>query len=161
MVNSSILNWKPANGPISTRSHSRLNPNSAGRDRGSRRRIPSSVAAVYDLRQFSVAHISATVIDRRYRFSWREKGAWWSPRSSKPLSARSAGRDRFDSYPLRLTNAESGLRTAGYALPHSPSVIPSEAEESLIVRLEIDDRMPEETSSSSHPLLPLALQHAT
>src|SRR5262249_3845217 len=31
----------------------------------------------------------------------RVKGAWWSPRSSKPSSPRLAGRARFDSYPLR------------------------------------------------------------
>jgi hypothetical protein len=35
-------------------------------------------------------------------FSWRVKGAWWSSRSSKPLSApHTRGRGRFDSYPLR------------------------------------------------------------
>jgi hypothetical protein len=33
---------------------------------------------------------------------WRVKGAWWPSRSSKPSSPRSAGRGRFDSYPLRL-----------------------------------------------------------
>jgi hypothetical protein len=32
---------------------------------------------------------------------WRVKGAWWPSRSSKPPSFRLAGRDRFDSYPLR------------------------------------------------------------
>jgi hypothetical protein len=32
----------------------------------------------------------------------RVKGAWWPSRSSKPSSSRSAGRGRFDSYPLRL-----------------------------------------------------------
>ena len=32
---------------------------------------------------------------------WRVKGAWWPSRSSKPWSSRLAGRDRFDSYPLR------------------------------------------------------------
>src|SRR5262249_54987021 len=34
-------------------------------------------------------------------FPWRVMGAWWPPRSSKPLSARCAGRGMFDSYPLR------------------------------------------------------------
>ena len=33
--------------------------------------------------------------------SRRVMGAWWSPRSSKPLSARLPGRGRFDSFPLR------------------------------------------------------------
>ncbi len=32
---------------------------------------------------------------------WRVKGAWWPSRSSKPSLSRLAGRDRFDSYPLR------------------------------------------------------------
>jgi hypothetical protein len=31
----------------------------------------------------------------------RVMGAWWPSRSSKPLSARFAGRGKFDSYPLR------------------------------------------------------------
>ena len=34
-------------------------------------------------------------------FSRRVKGAWWPPRSSKPLSVCFAGRGKFDSYPLR------------------------------------------------------------
>lgn len=34
---------------------------------------------------------------------WRVKGAWWSSRSSKPLSVpHTRDRGRFDSYPLRL-----------------------------------------------------------
>jgi hypothetical protein len=41
---------------------------------------------------------------------WRVKGAWWSSRSSKPPSLRLAGRDRFDSYPLRLSFREAKLR---------------------------------------------------
>jgi hypothetical protein len=39
--------------------------------------------------------------NRRFAI-WRVKGAWWSSRSSKPLSSRLTGRGRFDSYPLRL-----------------------------------------------------------
>src|SRR5262249_9442094 len=40
----------------------------------------------------------------RWAFSfWRVKGAWWSSRSSKPLSVpHTRDRGRFDSYPLRL-----------------------------------------------------------
>jgi hypothetical protein len=39
----------------------------------------------------------------RWTFSfWRVKGAWWSSRSSKPLSVpHTRNRGRFDSYPLR------------------------------------------------------------
>jgi hypothetical protein len=39
----------------------------------------------------------------RWAFSfWRVKGAWWSSRSSKPLSVpHTRDRGRFDSYPLR------------------------------------------------------------
>jgi hypothetical protein len=39
----------------------------------------------------------------RWAFSfWRVKGAWWSSRSSKPLSVpHNRDRGRFDSYPLR------------------------------------------------------------
>lgn len=50
---------------------------------------------------------------------WRVKGAWWSSRSSKPLSVpHIRDRGRFDSYPLRLNNcglsiAQRGLGTAG------------------------------------------------
>jgi hypothetical protein len=42
----------------------------------------------------------------RWAFSfWRVKGAWWSSRSSKPLSVpRTRDRGRFDSYPLRKTS---------------------------------------------------------
>ena len=42
---------------------------------------------------------------RRWAFSasWRVKGAWWSSRTSKPLSVpHTRDRGRFDSYPLRL-----------------------------------------------------------
>ena len=41
---------------------------------------------------------------QRWAFSfWRVKGAWWSSRSSKPLSVpHTRDRGRFDSYPLRL-----------------------------------------------------------
>jgi hypothetical protein len=45
----------------------------------------------------------------------RVKGAWWSSRSSKPLSVpHIRDRGRFDSYPLRLNNlriVECGLRS--------------------------------------------------
>src|SRR5438067_218251 len=55
---------------------------------------------------------------RRWAFSasWRVKGAWWSSRSSKPLSVpHTRDRGRFDSYPLRLNQmpiGDCGLRIA-------------------------------------------------
>ncbi len=45
-----------------------------------------------------------TLSVERWAFSspWRVKGAWWSSRSSKPLSVpHTRDRGRFDSYPLR------------------------------------------------------------
>jgi hypothetical protein len=51
----------------------------------------------------------------RWAFSfWRVKGAWWSSRSSKPLSVpHTRDRGRFDSYPLRqISVAPSLYRTA-------------------------------------------------
>ena len=36
----------------------------------------------------------------------RVTGAWWSPRSSKPLPVRLPDRGRFDSYPLRLDSSQ-------------------------------------------------------
>ena len=52
---------------------------------------------------FSVAAVRLFV---RYRprnlIPWRVTGAWWPPRSSKPLAVRLSDRSRFDSYPLRL-----------------------------------------------------------
>ena len=43
---------------------------------------------------------------------WRVKGAWWSSRSSKPLSVpHTRGRGRFDSYPLRTSNFDSQFPT--------------------------------------------------
>ena len=42
-------------------------------------------------------------------FFWRVKGAWWSSRSSKPLSVpHTRDRGRFDSYPLRLNQMRIG-----------------------------------------------------
>src|SRR5207249_7802134 len=54
--------------------------------------------------QRSIQIIGRWMLDvGRWTFSssWRVKGAWWPSRSSKPPSSRLAGRDRFDSYPLR------------------------------------------------------------
>jgi four helix bundle protein len=47
-------------------------------------------------------------------FSWRVKGAWWSSRSSKPLSVpHTRGRGRFDSYPLRFSQLRIGVTDCG------------------------------------------------
>src|ERR1051325_2613451 len=48
---------------------------------------------------FAGQAITLTGVRRR-----RVKSAWWPPRSSKPLSARYAGRGVFDSLPLRQTS---------------------------------------------------------
>ncbi len=41
---------------------------------------------------------------------WRVKGAWWSSRSSKPLSVpHTRDRGRFDSYPLRRISVAASL----------------------------------------------------
>src|SRR5262249_30610841 len=50
----------------------------------------------------------------RWAFSfWRVKGAWWSSRSSKPLSVpHTRDRGRFDSYPLRLKLSRHQQREA-------------------------------------------------
>src|SRR5438128_12144824 len=90
MVNSFIPSLRPANGRTLTRSRSRLNQKSARRDRRARRQI---VFVVFAHSQRRPLHISRRV-----------KGAWWSLRSSKPLSVPHArDRGRFDSYPLRLS----------------------------------------------------------
>jgi hypothetical protein len=46
--------------------------------------------------------IQPAILDQQSSI-WRVKGAWWSSRSSKPLSVPyTRDRGRFDSYPLRL-----------------------------------------------------------
>ncbi len=58
------------------------------------------------LRQRSICarKIQSAVCDGKSP-SRRVKGAWWPSRSSKPLSApHNRSRDRFDSYPLRISN---------------------------------------------------------
>jgi hypothetical protein len=43
----------------------------------------------------------------------RVTGAWWPPRSSKPLAVRISDRGRFDSYPLRLISQETEMFEGG------------------------------------------------
>jgi hypothetical protein len=59
----------------------------------------------------------------RWAFSFRRvKGAWWSSRSSKPLSVpHTRDRGRFDSYPLRHSIFD--LRFTIYDCARSPRVI--------------------------------------
>jgi hypothetical protein len=120
MANCSIPNSSPANGRISTRSLRR-----------SRKQNSHTLASVSVIRRLAcslqkqrqVRHVESVVrrtaalqsalsarkIQRwtldvgRWVFLaiWRVNGAWWPSRSSKPPSSRLAGRDRFDSYPLR------------------------------------------------------------
>jgi hypothetical protein len=69
----------------------------------------------------------------RWAFStfWRVKGAWWPSRSSKPLSSRLAGRDRFDSYPLRalISNLDPDL---GDKRKSQPEPIPKNNSEGFL-----------------------------
>ena len=134
-----IPNSKPANGRTLTRSRNRL-----------RKKLPDLFYS-WQPNQFGnqeTRKIQFTIDLSRFTFfSWlpgfqipffrRVKGAWWSPQSSKLLPARSASWDRFDSYPLRLTNANRiancGMRIADWLVAPRPSVIPSEVEESLII----------------------------
>jgi hypothetical protein len=61
-------------------------------------------------------------VERWAFFSWRVKGAWWSSRSSKPLSApHTRSRGRFDSYPLRHSIFD--FRFAIFDCPRSSWVI--------------------------------------
>ena len=95
MMSCSIPSSKPASGRISTRSRAKskracnspadfLRPMPlVGRDRWARQNQDGPAVRPYRLA------------------NRRVKGAWWPSRSSKPLSVRSAGRGRFDSYPLR------------------------------------------------------------
>ena len=61
------------------------------------RRTPNAQRSILTVRRW-------TLSVERWAFSspWRVKGAWWSSRSSKPLSVpHTRNRGRFDSYPLR------------------------------------------------------------
>jgi hypothetical protein len=120
MANCSIPNSILASGRISTRSSRRLRKRD-NQPTASVFVVPSWESSSSVRRQvrhgesvlrWTVALQSAlrarrirrwTLDVRRWVFSaiWRVKGAWWPSRSSKPPSSRLAGRDRFDSYPLR------------------------------------------------------------
>jgi hypothetical protein len=113
MANCSIPSSTPANGLISTRSLRRLKKrnkqasalvvvtcrwDSSLQKRRHARKGESRTAA----RQIACrAQKNQSAIGNRQSAIRRVKGAWWPSRSSKPPSSRFAGRDRFDSYPLR------------------------------------------------------------
>jgi hypothetical protein len=117
MANYSIPNSTPAIGRTSTplSRQSRKQNNSAARcGPVSLRAVAESAASRPFNPQRSIQRVGRWMLDRlfarafgveRWSFSfiWRVKGAWWSSRSSKPLSVpRTRDRGRFDSYPLRL-----------------------------------------------------------
>src|SRR5437763_7704877 len=124
MANCSIPNSTPATGRTSTLSSRRLKNASRASASFLEALGLTNATLAWTLRFFNVqrptlnAQRSIQIIGRwmldvgRWTFSssWRVKGAWWPSRSSKPPSSRLAGRDRFDSYPLRLStnNPEGG-----------------------------------------------------
>ena len=124
MANYSIPNSTPAIGRISTP----LSRRSRKQNNSVARRGPSNLAAVTEsgasrlfnpqrsiqsvgrwmsdrlrAKAFGVARLLAICRSWAFSFCRRVKGAWWSSRSSKPLSVpHTRDRGRFDSYPLRL-----------------------------------------------------------
>ena len=108
MANYSIPNSTPAIGRISTP----LSRRSRKQNNSVARRGPSNLAAITESGASSpinpqrsiqtVGHWMLDVERWAFSFCWRVKGAWWSSRSSKPLSVpHTRNRGRFDSYPLR------------------------------------------------------------
>ena len=109
MANCSIPSSTPAIGRISTPWSRR------SRKQNSAARIRLQAIAPWPLgffnaqrstlnTQYSIQTVGRWMlgVERWAFFSWRVKGAWWSSRSSKPLSVpHTRGRGRFDSYPLR------------------------------------------------------------
>ena len=109
MANYSIPSSIPAIGRISTplSRRSRKQNSAAG--------IPLQAIAPWPLGFFNAQRSTLNIqysvqtvgrwtlgVERWAFFSWRVKGAWWSSRSSKPLSVpHTRDRGRFDSYPLR------------------------------------------------------------
>jgi hypothetical protein len=109
MANCSIPSSTPAIGRISTPLSRRSRKQNSGAG------IPPQAIAPWPLgffnaqrstlnAQYSIQTVGRWMlgVERWAFFSWRVKGAWWSSRSSKPLSVpHTRGRGRFDSYPLR------------------------------------------------------------
>jgi hypothetical protein len=117
MANCSIPSSTPAIGRISTplSRRSRKQNSAAG--------IPPQAIAPWPLGFFNAQRSTLNAqcsiqtvgrwmlgVERWAFFSWRVKGAWWSSRSSKPLSVpHTRGRGRFDSYPLRQISVAASL----------------------------------------------------
>ena len=122
MANCSIPSSTPAIGRISTpwSRRSRKQNSAAG--------IPLQAIAPWPLgffnaqrstlnTQYSIQTVGRWMlgVERWAFFSWRVKGAWWSSRSSKPLSVpHTRGRGRFDSYPLRQISVAASLCRGGH-----------------------------------------------
>jgi hypothetical protein len=66
---------------------------------------------------FGVERLLAIYRSWAFSFCWRVRGAWWSSRSSKPLSVpHTRDRGRFDSYPLRLISLAALLCRGAYGM---------------------------------------------
>jgi hypothetical protein len=131
MANYSIPNSIPAIGRISTPLSQRSRKqNSASTSffagQSLTKRIQTRTSSFFNAqRSTSNAQRAIRTVGRwmlgvgRSAFSlWRVKGAWWSSRSSKPLSVpHTRDRGRFDSYPLRrLFNAQRSTPNAQRSL---------------------------------------------
>jgi hypothetical protein len=117
MANYSIPSWTPAIGrtstPLSGRSGKQNNTSGCFSEACSlakairswtfgfsnaRRSTPNAQRSIQSVRRWRLG-----VGRWAFSCSGRVKGAWWSSRSSKPLSVpHTRDRGRFDSYPLRL-----------------------------------------------------------
>ncbi len=106
-----IPSWPPASSP-SRRSSLRRHARKGERPSDCGLRIADCGFAIGHGR----GHPTKSAIRNPQSAIRRVTGAWWSPRSSKPLSARFTGRGMFDSYPLRLPIADCGLRIADLRL---------------------------------------------
>ena len=109
MANCSILNSTPAIGrtstPLSRRSRKQNNAYAYLSPAGTLAHATGTWSSGFFNTQRPIQTIGRSMlgVERRAFSFWRVKGAWWSSRSSKPLSVpHTRDRGRFDSYPLRL-----------------------------------------------------------
>jgi hypothetical protein len=127
MANYSIPNSTPAIGRISTplSRQSRKQNNSVARSGPViLRAVESGASRPFNLRR-SIQRVGRWMLDRllaiyrswAFSFCWRVKGAWWSSRSSKPLSVpHTRDRGRFDSYPLRQISVAASRCRGAYGM---------------------------------------------
>jgi hypothetical protein len=96
MERKSIPNWPRANSPTRTR---------CSRRHGRSDEIYDLRFTIYDLDNLRAAFRGSSArkssIINHQSSMRRVMGAWWPPRSSKPLSARFTGRGVFNPLPLR------------------------------------------------------------